>query len=336
MKRKEDLRALVIGAGSIGRRHAANLLSLGVGQVIFADPDGERLREAVAHLQERFGATPEGCSDLIEGLSAQPHMALVCSPPALHAAQAIAALQAGADVFIEKPVTTSLEELEALQKVAIETRRQVAVGYNLRFHPGLISLKQELEAGAIGRPLYAQIEMGYYLPSWRPWQDYRTSYTARRDLGGGIILDASHEIDYAIWLFGPPREVVCAADRLSDLEIDVEDTGLMLVRFESGVIASISLDMVQRTYSRGCKVIGSEGNLIWRYPEAGARAGEADPPCEEADPNLMYMNEMRAFLAAVSEPGEAGAHSSLEEASLTLRTALAALQSAEEKRWVQL
>ncbi len=139
------------------------------------------------------------------------------------------------------------------------------VGYNLRFHPGLRKLKELVEAETLGRLLWAYVEAGQYLPDWRPWQDYRQSYTARRDLGGGILLDGSHELDSITWLMGKPTEVMCMAGKVSALEVDVEDCADVLLRFPCGAQADIHLDFVQHGYSRSCKLVGELGTALWDF-----------------------------------------------------------------------
>jgi predicted dehydrogenase len=209
---------LVAGAGSIGRRHLANLQKLGCRRLAAADPDAGRLQSAVEQI------SVESFRDFDEALSNfKPDVVFVCTPPVLHVEQALRALRSGADVFIEKPLSNRLEGVSELKAEAGKHGRVVQVGYNLRFNPGIRMLKQFVEEGVAGRILWARAEVAQYLPDWRPWQDYRQSYTARQELGGGIILDASHEIDYVLWLLGPPRELTCMAGKVSGLEVNVED-----------------------------------------------------------------------------------------------------------------
>ena len=120
-----------------------------------------------------------------------------------------------------------------------------------------------MEARAVSKILWAHVEAGSYLPDWRPWQDYRKSYTARRELGGGILLDGSHEIDYMTWLFGAPRELACMADHVSELEVNVEDCATILMRFADGTVTmciwilfSVLLLAIVHWWDRKAKCIG--------------------------------------------------------------------------------
>ena len=299
MEVQPDHSILVAGAGSIGRRHMRNLRTLGCRRIGAVDPDTSRLEPMVAEL----GVQP--FSDFDEALEhVRPDAVLVCTPPALHVPQALAAVRSGAHVFVEKPLSHSLDGVDELVREAAGRDRILQVGYNWRFHPGIQKVKALVEQAAVGRVLWARAECGQYLPDWRPWQDYRLSYTASRSQGGGIILEGSHEIDYMRWIFGEVVQVHCVAGVLGDLEVDAEDTASMILRFASGCIGEIHLDFVQRTPWRGCKVVGTEGTIIWDDTDLSVRVFTAQDEKWEridvsCDRNDMYMAEMRSFLACL-------------------------------------
>jgi len=329
-----DIRALVVGCGSIGRRHLRNLNTLGVRELVAVDPDENRLAEVVNTLPVR------GFADYNQALdSYTPDMVLVCTPPVLHVTQAFRALEAGAHVFIEKPLSCSLDGLEELQHKAMKLNRDVRVGYNLRYHPGISRIKSILDEQVLGKVLWAYIEFGQYLPDWRPWQDYRKTYTARKDLGGGIVLDDTHEIDYPIWFFGAPRELLCSAYQVSGLEMDVEDSADILLRFENGVRTTLHMDCMQRSYSRSCRITGEEGTINWNYMQNRvelytAKNKEWQWMDYQYDSNEMYLLEIKdaveRIINAKVDP------ENLDNAVLVLKTALLALRSSEEKRWFSL
>ena len=159
------------------------------------------------------GVTGKRFSDYGAALAQfKPDFVVICTPPVFHVEQALLALQSHAHVFIEKPLSHESSGIERLIAEARRNDRNVQVGYNLRFHPGLQILKDLIDSGKIGRVLWLNAESGQYLPDWRPWQNYRDSYSARKDLGGGIILDGSHELDYICWLLGRPTGVSCRAE----------------------------------------------------------------------------------------------------------------------------
>ena len=158
---------------------------------------------------------------------------VVASPSSLHASQTLAALDRGRPVLVEKPMTTSVEDAETLVAAAESSGVTAAVAMNLRFHPAVVELKQLIDTGTLGRVCLVQASFGYDLRLWRPQDDYRRSYSARDELGGGIVFDAIHELDYLQWLLGPVASVTAQTGRVSDLELDVEDVAVAALRFDS-------------------------------------------------------------------------------------------------------
>lgn len=324
---------LVAGAGSIGRRHLANLKTLGITRLAACDPHPERLDYVATQFQTQcFASLEEGLDKFF------PDAVLVCTPPVHHVGQALQALRAGANVFLEKPLSDRMDDLEELKAEACKREAIVQVGYNLRFHPAVRKLKALVDEKAVGKIIWAHVEAGSYLPDWRPWQDYRKSYTARRELGGGILLDGSHEIDYVTWMLGVPDELACMADHVSALEVNVEDSATVLMRFANGPRVDVHLDFIQRSYSRYCTLAGTEGSLHWELLGNVIQISRPGVPIEtiqfDCQINDAYVEELRYFL----ECARTGAASvgSLDDAICTLRVTLAARQAAEEKRWVRL
>jgi predicted dehydrogenase len=329
----EQCSVLVAGAGSIGRRHIGNLKKLGVTRLAACDPHPERLAYVSSEFQvECFPTLEAGLQEF------RPKAVLICTPPVHHVAQAMQALRASAHLFVEKPLSNRLDGVEELREQAAKCGVVVQVGYNLRFHPPIERLKELVDSAAVGKILWARVESGSYLPDWRPWQDYRKSYTARRELGGGILLDGSHEIDYVTWLFGAPREVACMAGRVSQLDVNVEDCATILLGFPDGTRADVHVDFIQRSYSRSCTLVGPEGKLCWNFTSNAVQierpGGQVETQNFDSEANGMYVNEMAHFLECVKTG--ARPRFGLEDATLTLRVALAARRSAEERTWVTL
>jgi predicted dehydrogenase len=166
-------------------------------------------------------------------------------------------------------------------------------------------MKKIIESGVLGRVLSARCQFGQYLPDWHPWEDYRKTYSARRELGGGILFD-SHEFDYMSWFMGDIKEIFCMAGKLSDLEIDTEDTAEVILRFSSGTIGEIHLDYTQRRYQRNYEFFGEQGTLKWDCNDREVRLYKAKEGMWEVfegprnyDLNDMYRAEMRHFLDCV-------------------------------------
>jgi glutamate-1-semialdehyde aminotransferase/spore coat polysaccharide biosynthesis protein SpsF (cytidylyltransferase family)/predicted dehydrogenase len=325
-----DYRALVVGCGSIGRRHARNLKSLGLRQLAFCDTNPDALKqcnEAVAG--ELYSSYKEALKKF------KPDLTLICTPPVYHVDEALAALQAGSHVFIEKPLSHESAGVQVLIAEARRHDRNVQVGYNLRFHPGLQILKELIDSGKIGRVLWMNVEAGQYLPDWRPWQNYRESYSARRELGGGIVLDGSHELDYICWLLGLPIEVTCRAEHLSSLELDVEDSAWIYLTFPDRRRAELHLDFVQRSYTRTCKVVGETGTALWDFTSQEVRWFSAEDPGWKSIPykfeiNDMYVTEMSHFLESLGSG--TGPIVDLEQGRDVIRVVEAAKKSSAEGR----
>ena len=295
---KDKMKFLVVGCGSIGERHICNLLSLSAGEILAHDIDSGRL----ASIGERYGVRTYGNFD--EALEQHVDAFIICVPPSLHIPYALRGVEHNANLFIEKPLSHSLEGVDVLLEQANNKNLVISVGYNLRFHPGLRLVKQLLDDGKIGKIVSAIVEVGQYLPDWHPWQDYRQLYTAKKEMGGGIILDGSHELDYIRWLLGEVKEVSCFTGKVSGLEVETEDTAEIILRFDNGAIAGVHLDFVQRDYSRSCKLIGEEGTIVWDYPAKNVRVFSAISGLWEqleikAEPNDMYVEEMKHFISCI-------------------------------------
>ncbi len=328
-------RFLVIGCGSIGKRHLGNLVQARAGEVLAFDVRADRAGEAAA----TFGI--ETFTDLDRAYERAPDVVFITAPTGLHVALATRAAERGCHLFIEKPLADSRNGVARLLGLVRDKGLVTLVGCNLRFHSGLRAVKAWLDEGAIGRLVAVRAEVGQYLPDWHPWEDYRQGYSARRDQGGGVILDAIHEIDYVQWLAGPVRAVACFAGHLSRLEIDTEDTAALVLDFAAGAVGEVHLDYVQRAYSRTCHVIGDEGTIRWDYTAGEARLYRADTKTwtVRANPegwqaNQMYVDELAHFLRCLK--GQERPALDVEAAAGVLDVALAARQAAAERRVVEL
>ena len=289
---------LVVGCGSIGERHIRNLIDISSHNIIAFDTSKERLDV----MKELFNV--ETCDNIERCFDCDIDAVIICTPPNTHIQVAEQAIAHGAHVFIEKPISDRLDGLDKLIENAANNKKIILVGYCFRFSEGLKMVKSLIDSGKLGKILSVKAEFGQYLPDWRPWQNYKQSYTAKKELGGGIILDGSHEIDYLYWLVGDVREVFCFADKISALEVETEDTAEILLRFLNGAIGEIHLDFTQRAYSRNCKMIGEMGTLIWDFGEQtvrfySANSKEWETYDVDADANFMYIEEMKHFLQCI-------------------------------------
>ncbi len=309
------MKLAVIGLGSAGARHA------------------RLLRDAGHHVRGYDPARPDSARSLEEAFDGAQAV-VVASPSSLHADHAAAAVAAGLPVLVEKPVATDVEAAEQVASAAERGGVLAAAAMNLRFHPALVELKRLVTNGNLGDIRQARASFGFDLSRWRPESDYRQSYSARAELGGGIVFDAIHELDYLRWLLGPAESVIAETARVSALEIDVEDTALAAVRFRSGPLVSVDLNFHEPVYRRSCVLIGSEAVAEWSWTgetiivRAAYGSEQLLPvPCDVSD---TYQAELNDFVAAVENRGTPRA--SYRDGIEALRLAQALKQSAANGR----
>ena len=322
---------LIAGSGSIGRRHLANLRALG--------------RDAAFYrtgYRDPAAPVPEAAEEFaIEAaLARRPRAVFVCNPSARHLEVALAAARAGAHLFIEKPLSHSLEGTAELLD---EVRRRglvATIGFQYRFHPGLQRVKRWLEEEVLGEIVSARVHWGEYLPEWHPAEDWRLGYAARADLGGGAVRTLCHPFDYLRWLLGEPEAVWAETSRRA-LGLDVEDAAQVGLRFASGALATVSLDYVQRPRSHGLELVGQRGRIVWADEDGTAylhlAASDRVTPFRPApgfSRNSVFQEELRHFLACLD--GREQPACTLADGVAALRITLAALQAAREGRRVQL
>ena len=274
---------------------------------------------------------------------------LIASPSDTHVALGVTALEAGASVLIEKPIALDVQGARYLLEVAATSRGSLHVVSNMRLHPAISAIHEHLPR--IGRPILARAHYGSYLPEMRPGTDYRKTYAASRARGGGVLLDAIHEIDYLGWLLGPVTSIVADVGTIGSLDIDAEDMAALIMHHTGGVRSEVHLDYLQRVKRRGCEIIGTEGTLVWdsrgKTPEQCSVA-LLDPMSRRAevifedcdlDGNQPYREMLRAYGAILNaEPatGSDSAVSSGSEALQALATAQAALASAQDGRRIDI
>jgi predicted dehydrogenase len=253
-------RILIVGLGIIGKRHKE------LAHQLFPNAEIEVLR-----LRDKSQILDSGSKFLTTIQDAKefsPEIAVLCTPSTTHISLALEFAKSDVHLLIEKPISqSSAGVLEVLEECA--SRNVVLmVGYNLRYLKSLQEFRRHVSEGLIGRPLSVRCEVGQYLPNWRPKKDYRKSVSARSELGGGVMLELSHEIDYLRWIFGEVDWVRATLLRQSELEIDVEDTVHLTIGFEKSIygkqlIANLNMDFIRHDATRSCTVIGDRGSLRW-------------------------------------------------------------------------
>jgi len=320
---------LIVGFGSIGKRHFDNLRQM------------ENVRVSILTRRHLDLPDTKVYSSIEEAVNNDFDAIFITNETVLHITTAIAFAERGYNLFIEKPLSHSLEDVDKLVSLVSKHNLKVMVGCNMRFHPSVRLLKEFIQRGKIGQVISARIEAGQYLPDWRPGRDYRDSYSASKEKGGGVILDLIHELDYAYWFFGGASKIFCFSGKKSNLEIETEDVAEILIAFENSTLCEVHLDYLQRYPGRSISLIGTEGviqaDLIAnrvKVFEASKGDWEAFDMGSNFEKNEMYQDEVKHFMNYLS--GSSGKPLiGLRDGIEVLRMALAAKEASLTGRAVQ-
>jgi predicted dehydrogenase len=338
------MKLLIVGLGAIGQRHVRNLRVLLGDSVELLAVRSRGLShvlsdamtvEAPEGLCEKYGI--RAFATLDDALAQKPDAAFVCNPTSLHIGTALALARAGCHLFIEKPLAHEYAGVAELLDMVERQGLVATVGYQFRFHPCLTTTHALLQSATIGRVLAVRAMAGEYLPGWHTYEDYRGSYSGRRELGGGVLLSQIHEMDYLYWFFGLPEKVFTVGGHLSSLDIDVEDVTSTLMQCErdgSRFPVHLHQDYVQRPASRTCEIVGDKGRIEIDLLRATVKLYDAAGQLAQSDEfrsfqrSQMFMEETRRFLACI-ESHEPPAIT-LRDGAQSLRMALAAKESLEK------
>ena len=298
-KQSGKIKIVIIGFGSIGQRHYKNLLALGYKNVFVYDVDKSKIGGGVKTLAE-----------LSEKSLKDFKIAFVCNPTNEHIKTAIMCARAGCHLFIEKPLSHNLSGIADLAKICREKKLIVLIGCNMRFHPCLRFIKDYLTVGKLGKVWSIRHEFGHYLPAWRPGQDYKKNYAAKKESGGGIILDDIHEFDLLFWLADSKVvESKMISNKTSDLKIETEDQAVGIFLFENRIIGSVFSDYLSKKYRRQCFIFGEKGNLSWDFNKnevifENEKKTEIIFSVENFEVNNMYVEEIEYFLNCTQDKKE--------------------------------
>jgi len=332
------MKFLIAGLGSIGRRHFRNLIALGEKDIILL-----RTRKATLPDDELAGYPVE--TDINEALQKhKPDAVIVANPTALHLDVAIPAAETGCHILLEKPISDSLECVDTLQRAAQKSGSKILVGFQFRYHPTLNKARELIQSNALGKVLTVHAHWGEYLPQWHPWEDYRQSYAARADLGGGVIRTLTHPLDYLRYLIGEVDSLWSFNGAISPLDLEVEDVAEIGLKFSNGAIGGVHLNYVQRPPRHTLEIVGTSGTLRWdntdgvlqlqKFPAPFASYSDIPPapvietfsPPEGFERNQLFVSQTRHFIETARGKSEPVCR--LEDGIMALRLALAAKESA--------
>lgn len=295
------MKVLVVGCGSIGKRHISNLVGL----------DGiDRIFVYTKNTQYLDTLEKKGKITIIYDLEeTDADFAIIANETNKHIDTAVQLAERGINLFIEKPLSHNLDRIEALKEAVKRRKIKVFIAYNLRFLSAIEYIKKQLSQKVIGNLYFAKIEVGQFLPSWRPNVDYRQSYSAKKAMGGGVALDLSHEVDYMRYFFGDPLLWKVIKTRVSNLEIDSDDIFEGIYLFSDDFVCNVHLDYLQMTKRRKIRIVGSRGSIVCdfvnKYMNVTLEGRESILNDEKMfDINKTYMEEMKHFIKVIKSGNE--------------------------------
>ncbi len=299
------MKFLIVGFGSIGQRHAL------IVKKIFPDCQLVVCSKHCDEEKRKEFHVDNVVKTLEEAAELNPNAAIISNCAVEHIKTAITLLKTHTHILIEKPLSNTLENLDELEILAARHKAIVMVGYVLRFSEPLNKFREYILGGKLGVMYSIDVHVGQYLPDWRKNADYRLCASAKESAGGGALLELSHELDYLMWIFGYPTLVSSMVDKLSNLEIDVEDIADILLTFDSKsndkkIFAHLHLNMLEKPASRFCKIIAEKGTLLWDGIRNEVRLYTADNAGGELlyrgihkDRNTMFEAQLRHFIDCI-------------------------------------
>ncbi len=320
---------LIVGSGSVGKRHADNFRQLGC-RISCFDPRQDRRSELAALFEDPietysdFGAALD--SGKFDGVA-------ICSPTSFHPDQAISALNASLPVLMEKPLATSLDLALKLEAVAKHRSLPVLMGYTWRWWEPLRQIRNMLKSGTIGQVLHVQFHLSAHLADWHPWENYQDFFMAKKSLGGGALLDESHWIDLMIWFFGMPKSIIGKVEKISSLDIETDDNVDFLATYDNGLRTSVHLDLFGRPHERFIRFVGENGSIFWSSDPNETRItraaeNETEVLQHDCERNDMFMSVAAEFIEILS--GKQETTCSLDDGINTLKVIEAIRQSSEK------
>lgn len=313
----------VVGMGSIAKRHLANLRRLHPTAKIYVVSSSGNNKSCSNYADAILG--------LDEVIASKPQFIIIASPSTFHVEVAKILLEHQIPILIEKPLAHNFQDCLDLQAFCSErTFDNLAVGYCLRFLPSTQVVKNYVDSGLLGTIYNVTANVGQYLPSWRTDKSYKDSVSASKALGGGALLELSHELDYLLWIFGDLSLQYSWLRTTDELGLDVEDIANLVLVSSKNVYVSVHFDFIQKATQRNCEIIGQHGRLVWDllgnsvviYHAEGKSVLYSEP---EYDKNNMYIDMLKAFESKSIKGG--GGLATLKSASEVVRIIDAAKKS---------
>tara|TARA_B100000287_G_C20568348_1_gene755473 strand:- start:14 stop:1006 length:993 start_codon:yes stop_codon:yes gene_type:complete len=294
---KKNKRIVIFGFGSIGRKYVRLI------KKFFPNIEVFIISSRNINIYKESNLIDGNYIDHSNIKELNPDGVIIASPATNHLSDALNCLDLNIPILIEKPLSNSLKNVNNFKKKILEKKSKILIGYVLRYSSNANIFKENISNPNLGDLLFAKVICSSYLPNWRPGQDYRRTVSSSLKYGGGVLLELSHEIDYANWFFGPFLKVQAILKNSGTLDIDVEDTADLILTNNKGMNVVIHLDFCSRYPTRKCKLYGSKSTMNLDFLDKKLEI--VNPKLEtllsnkEDDSDNMFVNQLRCFLKGV-------------------------------------
>lgn len=289
---------LVVGGGSIGKRHISNLKRLDFSNIWVLK------RRPSAEFEENQGV--KVITSYKEAYELELDCIFVCTPTSMHVEPLELAVAKGVHIFMEKPLIHSMSGLNSAIELMQSYGKVFFIGFMLRYHPLVKKVKDILDSGLLGKVYNARFSFGSYLPYWHPWEDYKTSYASRKELGGGVINTITHELDLIQYFFGSPKSIKCESFNTGMLDIEVEEMVEAIFRYEDKLV-TLHLDYLQKDYDRNIKILCENGKIQWDWHDDLIKIKKHNEDLivikndEDFEVNDLYVSELKIFFDLIEK-----------------------------------
>ncbi len=286
---------LIIGGGSIGQRHIKNLQSLGFTNIYCLK------RKADSDFEKKFKVNVITSNKELSTIN--PWAVFICNPTSLHIESLQESVDSNAHIFMEKPLIHDEKGLKKAKEILKNYDKVFFIGFMLRFHPLVKQIKKLIDSQELGEVYASRFEFGSFLPYWHPYEDYKISYAARKELGGGVINTITHELDLIQYFFGNPKNVSAQKMNLGKLNMDVEELFEGTLIYNNKLV-TLHLDYLQKDYDRRISILCDEGSIRWNWHDNEVivkKHKEEDKtfPLNNFDVNHLYIDELKSFFTLI-------------------------------------
>lgn len=334
----ENMKFLQVGLGSMGKRRIRNLQYLKAGEIIGFDIRDDRRKEAADKYKVRT------FDDFDKAMAENPDVFIISTGPAAHMKYAIIAAKNNKHFFTEANVLD--EKMDELIELCKGKKIVAAPSCTMRFHMAVRKIKEFVDNNVIGKLLAFTYHSGQYLPDWHPWEDYRKFYVGKRESGACREL-TPYELEWLTWIFGGIDTISCFKGKQTKLDVDIDDTYQIILKFKNGIFGHMLIDVISRVHRRVFRLLGEEGVVEWDWDTKRVKVFRAkdkkweEYPAEEGKPEKgyiigekIYIDEMDHFVKAIK--GELKYIYSFEEDKKVLSLLYAAEKSSNKGIHVKL